>query len=309
MNHDNLPLPLDLYAIGRWLAYIAILALIGATVFAALVPRWRAADDDERSLAARALRQVWRVARVAVLLLLGADLVRLYGQVRSFLDPIEPTTWDVARPILFQSAWGTGWLIQIGMAALSLPLTWLAPRRPALGVALLGTATLLVTAASPLTGHAVEHPWGKSLGLGLHALHLLGGGVWLGTLLSMVVAGVMEAGDAEGGDIARMVAVFSPVALAGAGLAVLMGLLLGYAYVGNLADLWGTTYGETLLVKLLLLGLTMALGAWNWRRVTPKLGTPEGSDTLQRSAVTELLIGFLLLAATAVLVALPAPRL
>lgn len=309
MNHDDLPLPLDLYAIGRWLAYIAILALIGATVFAALVPRWRAADDDERSLAARALRQVWRVARVAVLLLLGADLVRLYGQVRSFLDPIEPTTWDVARPILLQSAWGTGWLIQVGVAALSLPLTWLAPRRPALGVALLGTAALMVTAASPLTGHAVEHPWGKSLGVGLHALHLLGGGVWLGTLLSMVVAGVMEAGDAEGGDIARMVGVFSPVALAGAGLAVLMGLLLGYAYVGNLTDLWGTTYGETLLVKLLLLGLTMALGAWNWRRVTPKLGTPEGSDTLQRSAVTELLIGFLLLAATAVLVALPAPRL
>jgi putative copper export protein len=61
-------------------------------------------------------------------------------------------------------------------------------------------------------------------------------------------------------------------------------------------------------VKLGLLGFTMALGAWNWRRVTPRLGTESGTSELTRSAALELFIGALLIAATAVLVALPAPR-
>jgi len=309
MNHDELPLPIDLYAFGRWLTYAAILVLIGATVFAALVPRWRGTGDDERALAARALARVWRVALIAAIVLVGADLLRLYGQVRSFLDPLEPTSWDVASPILFQSAWGRGWLIQFAMALISVPLARFAPRRPALGVGLLSGASLVVAAASPLTGHAVEHPWGVTLGVGLHALHLVGGGVWLGTLFSLVVAGVWQAGDAEMADIARLVNVFSPVALVGAGAAVGAGVLLAYAYVGNLQDLWGTTYGRTLLVKVGLLGLTLGLGAWNWRRLKPRLGTPDATDTLRRSATVELLIGSLLLVATAVLVALPAPRI
>lgn len=312
MNHDTGPLPLDLYALGRGLAYAATLALIGACVFAALLPRWRDAEDDETALAARALDRVWRVAGVAAALLLCAHLLRAYGQVRSFLDPSEPTTWDFARSALTRTTWGRGWMAQVTAATLSLLMALLAPRRSASGVQLLGTAALAVACTSPLTGHAVEHPWGLPLGVGLHALHLIGGGVWLGTLLSMLVAGLLAittpSPARDHTALARMITVFSPVALTGAGLAVGAGLLLAYAYVGDLASLWGTDYGRTLLVKTGLLAITMALGAWNWRRVTPRLGSPLGTSELTRSATIELCIGALLLAATAVLVALPAPR-
>jgi putative copper export protein len=313
VNHDTGPLPLDLYALGRGLAYATTLALIGACVFAALLPRWRGNEDDDAALAARALDRVWRVAIGATVLLLSAHLIRAYGQIRSFLDPIEPTTWDFAKSVLFQTAWGRGWMAQCAAAALSLCMALLAPRRSVSGVQLLGTAALAVACTSPLTGHAVEHPWGLPLGVGLHALHLIGGGVWLGTLLSVFVAGLRAlTKPAPAHDhvaVARLIIAFSPIALTGAGLVVSAGVLMAYAYVGDFASLWGTTYGRTLLIKLTLLGFTMALGAWNWRRVTPRLGTAAGTSELMRSAAVELFIGALLLAATAVLVALPAPKI
>lgn len=311
MNHETGPLPIDLYALGRWLAYLATFALVGACAFAALLPRWRDPADDDTALAARALDRVWRVAIGAALLLSGAHLLRAYGQVRSFLDPLEPTTWEMARPVLFQTTWGRGWIAQVAAAGLSLAMALFAPRRSPSGLALLGTAALAVASASPLTGHAVEHPWGATLGVGLHALHLIGGGVWLGTLLSVAVAGLaggMARSDADHAAVARLITTFSPVALIGAGLAIGAGLLMAYAYIGDLHSLLTTQYGQTLMVKTALLALTMALGAWNWRRVTPRLGQAEGTRQLRASASVELVIGALLLAATAVLVALPAPR-
>lgn len=309
MNHDDLPLPIDLFAAGRGLAYAATLALIGACAFAALVPRWRRSGDDDQSLAAKALAGTWRVAAFASLVLLLAHFLRAWGQVRSFLDPEEAFTWEAARPVLFATTWGRGWLAQVAAAAIAAPLAVLAPRRPAVGLALLGTAALAVAGTSPLTGHAVEHPWGAGLGVGLHALHLLGGGLWLGTLFTMFRVGLAAARDEDATDVTEMVAAFSPVALVGAGLAVGAGSVLGFAYIGDLSALWGSSYGRALLIKLCLLAATLGIGAWNWRKVRPRLGSPVATAQLRRSSRLELAIGLALIAVTAVLVALPAPKL
>jgi putative copper export protein len=106
-----------------------------------------------------------------------------------------------------------------------------------------------------------------------------------------------------------MVNAFSPVALTGAALAIGAGSLMAFAYVGDVTALVATRYGITLLLKLSLLALTLALGAWNWRRVRPRLGSSLASTSLRRSATIELVIALCLLAVTAVLVALPAPNL
>jgi copper transport protein len=106
-----------------------------------------------------------------------------------------------------------------------------------------------------------------------------------------------------------MVGAFSPVALTGAAVAVGAGSLMGYAYVGNLEGLFAGRYGTALLIKLGLLAVTMALGAWNWRRVKPTLGQAGATAALTRSATLEVVIASLVVAVTAVLVALPAPRI
>lgn len=317
MDHDLPTLPLDLYAAARALAYLATLGLIGACAFAALLPRWRTQEDDDQSLAALALERTWRIAAWAAGLLILAHLARGYGQVRSFLEPFEPFTWDAARPILVQTAWGRAWLVQLAASLVVLPLAVYCRRQPASGLALLGAAVLAVVAATSRTGHAPENPWGTGLGLGLHALHLVGGGIWLGSLATMWLAGLRVAarGPSPGGggevhrDVARMVRAFSPLALSGAALAIGTGSLLAFSYIGDFGRLWGTTYGRVLLLKLALLMLTLAFGAWNWRRLSPDLGSAGATAALTTSATIELLIAFLLVSVTAVLVALPAPTL
>lgn len=318
MDHDLAPLPIDLYAAARGMAYLATLLLIGACAFAALLPRWRDPEDDDQSLAAQALQRTWEIARWAGALLVVAHLGRGYGQVRSFLEPFEPFTWEAARPILVETAWGNAWLAQLAVAMVVLLLALLSRQRPTSGLALLGTAVLAAAVATPLTGHATEHPWGRELGLGLHTLHLVGGGLWLGSLGTMLFAGLYPAAgrrlaavrraEADRG-VARMVRAFSPLALTGATIAISTGGLLAIAYVGNLSSLWTSSYGRVLLAKLGLLVLTLGFGAWNWRRLSPGLGTTEATTQLTRSATIELLIASLLLSVTALLVALPAPNL
>lgn len=320
MDHDLSPLPLDLYAAARGLAYLATLLLIGTCTFAALLPRWREPEDDEQSLAAVALKRTWAIANWAGALLVLAHLGRGYGQVRSFLEPFEPFTWSTARPILGETAWGRAWLTQLTVALVVLLVARLGRRQPITGLALLGTAVLAAAAATPLTGHATEHPWGRALGLGLHTLHLVGGGVWLGSLGTMLIAGLHSVagtvrGQASPGQahvhrgVARMVWAFSPLALTGAAMAIGSGGLLAIAYVGDFPSLWGSSYGRVLLLKLALLLITLGVGAWNWRKLLPKLGTAQATAAVTRSATIELIVAFLLLSVTALLVALPAPNL
>jgi putative copper export protein len=309
VNHDDIQIVFDLFAFGRALAYAATIVLVGSCVFAALIPSWRLTEDDDTSLAARALANTWRIAAWAPVILFIGHLIRGYAQVRSFLDPIEPFTWDAAQPILLQTTWGKGWLAQLAAALVAAPLAWLAPRRPAIGLSLAGTGALAVAITSPLTGHAVEHPWGAMIGVGLHALHILGGGLWLGTLVCLAWAALKPARAGDAVAVARAVNAFSPIALIGAGLAVTAGVLLGVAYVGSIEAVFGTPYGLTLFRKTVALCFTAAVGFWNWKWVTPKLGTPSGTTRLKRSATVELLIGAIILVLTALLVYLPAPKI
>lgn len=320
MDHDLSPPLLDLYAAARGLAYLTTLLLIGACTFAALLPRWREPLDDDQSLAAQALERTWGIARWAGALLVVAHLGRGFGQVRSFLEPFEPVTWGAARPILGETAWGKAWLAQLAVALVVLLLAVIGRRQPGAGLSLLGTAVLAAAAATPLTGHALEHPWGRALGLGLHTLHLVGGGVWLGSLGTMLLAGLHPAAGAgrdpaarrradSDQSVARMVRVFSPLALTGAAIAISTGGLLAIAYVGDVPSLWSSSYGRVLLLKVGLLLLTVGFGAWNWRKLLPDLGTSKATAALTRSATIEMIVALLLLSVTALLVALPAPNL
>jgi len=63
-----------------------------------------------------------------------------------------------------------------------------------------------------------------------------------------------------------------------------------------------------LIVKLLLAGTVFALGAWNWRRQRPTLGTEDASQSIRRSSLAELTVATLVLAATAIVVSLPSPK-
>ena len=101
--------------------------------------------------------------------------------------------------------------------------------------------------------------------------------------------------------IASLVNAFSPLALASAGVVVASGVFASWIHLEHLSALWQTTYGKALLVKLLLVAITFAIGAYNFKRVQPQLLTEVGALRLGKSGAAELAVGFLILLVTGVL--------
>jgi copper transport protein len=296
----------DVAAWVRWLGYAALFAVVGACTFRLLVARTVSDPVLPQSLARRSAV----IGAIAALVLLGALLLRLYLQLEEFSDPETPLSLEMAGPIITATAWGSGWRWQMAgalaaLAGLASAIRW----RMGWGLAAIGTGVSVYAAVR--TGHAIEHPWG-ALGTALQVAHLGSGAIWLGTLLLIVTAAypaLRQRRDDREPLLAALIQAYSPMALTAGIVTIALGLLLGWTYVGGFGPLFSSTYGRTLLVKVLLLGGVAATGAWNWRRVRPALGAAPGAARLRRSATIELVFGTLLLAVTAVLVALPAPEL
>lgn len=301
MLQDPTPL-IDAATGARWLGYVSLFPLVGAAVFRVLVRRTGSGWPDLVPALERRAAAVGLVAAVALLVEL---LLKMYLQARAFADPSLPLTMEDVHTVLGHTSWGSGWHLQFMAAILALAAYALARRWSAAWLLVMG-AVLFCLIATPLTGHAIEHPWGPRVGPLLHSLHLLAGASWLGTLTALMASVYPATIDDPRREqvIARLVNAFSPLALVCAGIAVLLGLVLGLTYNGGFGAIFATTYGRTMLVKVALLGGVLATGWYNWKRVRPALGAEPGSERLARSAVTELVLGTLLLAATAVLVAL-----
>jgi putative copper export protein/methionine-rich copper-binding protein CopC len=297
----------------RWVGYVALFLVLGAGLFRALiVPRLTVVRPGLDGVAGAAFARAGRVALAAALALLAADLARLWGEVA-----VVGASWRAPlaagglRDLLFGTTWGWGWLAQV-VGAVVLAVAY--PRVRAMTprgsrVALVGTVAVVVGAAA--AGHAMSASFPMLMVI-VAGAHLLGAAGWLGVLSLVLIVGIPSAAFAggQGGRetaVVALIAAFSPVALWCASLAALTGVIMAWVHLGSLGALWATPYGWTLLVKLALLGVVATVGAYNWRRLRPTLGTAPATARLRRSAATELTIAAMVLAVTAVLVALPTP--
>jgi putative copper export protein len=148
----------------------------------------------------------------------------------------------------------------------------------------------------------------------VNPIHELAGGMWIGTLFVLVVAGlsaVLRSGlssERRGVLAAGMVNAFSPFALGSAAVLAIFGVITAWRQLKVLAALWTTPFGVALIVKLCVVLVVLGLGAWNWRRQKPRMGTEAGAIALRRSARAELAAAAVVLAITAILVSLPDPK-
>jgi putative copper export protein len=154
--------------------------------------------------------------------------------------------------------------------------------------------------------------WGQWGRMG-NPVHALAAGLWIGTLFVLVVAGIGSVLRHERGRqrrgvlVADMVNGFSPLALTCGVTVVGFGVWIALRHLPKISDLWTTPYGYALIVKLVLVAFVFALGAWNWRRQRPTLGTETAADSIRRSSIAELSVAGVVLVVTAILVSLPAP--
>lgn len=180
-----------------------------------------------------------------------------------------------------------------------------------LGWWIAGLGAVLLALTPGLSGHAASTPRFAPLPVITDAVHVIGAGGWLGSLLAVLLVGIpvalklapLERGPA----VAALVNAFSPTALFFAGAVAATGVFAAWLHLGEVPALWESAYGRTLLLKLGVLSVVFGTGAYNWLKVKPTLGDEAAAGRLRRSAIVELAVGAVVLAVTAVLVATATP--
>lgn len=301
------------YVVIRWISFVALVTVIGAVAFMAVVlPLYRRhADSAEEVLVHTSVVRGTFLGMAAAVTLLVFAVVRLFAQSVAMHGTDQATDTSLVSTLIAGTVWGWGWSLQVAGAIVA-ALGFLALRRArSWGWPLVGLGVLALAVTPALSGHAASAPRLIPIAVASDALHVIGAGGWLGSLLFLLVIGIPAAialGDGHRGPaVAKLVNAFSPTALLFAGLAGATGVFAAWVHLEGIANLWETTYGRVLLLKLGVLSVVAATGAYNWLRVRPALGGPEGAARIRRSSTIEVVVGVLVLLVTAVLVATPTP--
>jgi copper resistance protein D len=166
-------------------------------------------------------------------------------------------------------------------------------------VLLLPAALILVS--SVMTSHAMARLDYRFPLAAVTALHQGATATWLGGLFYLLIA-IPRSPDNQ---FARaLIARFSKLALISVAVLATAGFTLGFAYVGSLPAVYGTSYGIMVATKVILFGTLLLLGALNFQIAhSPSGGAVIAS--LKRFGEAELGIGITIILTAASLTSLP----
>ncbi len=131
-------------------------------------------------------------------------------------------------------------------------------------------------------------------------LHLLAVALWIGVLTPLKRLASSSSTYASAADIGHR---FGVVASATVPVLIIMGGYMGYQLVGSLTALVDTSYGQAMIIKVLLVCLLLGLAAANKLRFIPALrtGDPAAANYLSKSITVEWIVILAVLGMTAVL--------
>lgn len=267
----------------RFAHFLGLLLAFGASAFLWLF----APKALQRALDAPIARVVAWGSAVAALSAVGwlaAEAASMADDWASALDP------DTLEAVLFDTSFGTVWLLRLALfAALSLALA-LRPRQ-AWAVPTLLLALLLASLA--WVGHAAMQA--GALGLvhrANHAVHLLAAGAWLGGLIpfTLALAATRDPGLAE--DAITAMRRYSWTGHGFVAVVVATGVF-NIAMISGLSSLEHVTpYRALLLAKIVLVLAMIGLATTNRYVLTPRLKRdPPAYDVLRRNCIAEVMLG------------------
>jgi putative copper export protein len=160
------------------------------------------------------------------------------------------------------------------------------------GIPFVAPVAALAAALLPFAGHAaaIEPSAGAIF---TDAIHVLSAAMWAGGILALATLHPPEGW--RGAEARALLDRFGGVALIAFAVTALTGVLRASDQLGDFSGLWTTTYGEVLALKSLGVGIMLVLSAVAWRR----------GVSLAR---VEAIMAVLVVGATAVLAAYPAPH-
>ena len=314
--------------IGRWLTMVGGLLAIGAFVFAS-TSLLGTVDEVRRAV-------VW-MRRGGVLVLVGTILEVLAASwviaespaaAMSIANLFDVLDGQFGVAVLLRIAGGVAMLQDpslVGVSSVVPPPDAHAmeekvgPGHPP-GTS---TTTALRPSAHRLEG---EHEWTAMVGMAAFAasflfsghtvtaeplmvarvatvVHIVAAGVWFGGIALMATTLTRRWRRAVPLDASPMALRFSRIASVSLVLVAVAGIALAWTILDSPSQLVSTPWGRVLLVKVVLVGLTASIGAYNHFVVVPHLeGDEHRSDLLRRTVRAECVILLGILAVTAVLV-------
>jgi putative copper resistance protein D len=292
----------DPLAYVRAVHFAATIIAAGVVIFEVTVamPTFTAAagviDRDIERLRSRWAWLVWVSLAVAAasgviwLVLLAADI---------YAAPIaqiwrDGGMWTVASETRFGQML-LARLAAAGLLAASLPMRrrsadwrlWSAGAIVLAIVVLIGPAWTGHAGATP--GIAGEFP------LAADALHLLAAGAWLGGLppLAMLLATAWRQKESRWATVTAIaVQRFSLLGVISVGTLLASGIANSWYEVGTLNNLFVTSYGQLVLIKIGLFAVMVGLASINRFYLTPRLATASTVRWLYRTSLAETGLGF-----------------
>ncbi|MBK5330783.1 MAG: copper resistance protein CopC [Ilumatobacteraceae bacterium] len=162
------------------------------------------------------------------------------------------------------------------------------------GAALALAIALVVTYS--IVGHAyAQHP--AQLWVAVDAVHLAAISLWIGGLLMLAFGTTAWLTDPDSEGVVRRFSIISMIAVP---VIVATGVAQTLKLAGNLDDVTSTSWGRTLLVKVAVVTVLIAIGG-----VSQWLLRNDGPSALKRNVLVEALIGIAVVGLAAALVALP----
>ena len=268
-------------ALSRWTVFVSSMIVLGHVGARWIYAKSLAPSGESHAHTVRRLDRSLTIWALMIVLaqagLLGAQSYAWFGS-DGFTDPAN-------IDVLLRSRWGGRWT----WAAVAMASAWLvgvgvyfAHWSGRLTAVLIG---LVVAASTPLVGHGAAD---ATLWMS-HALHLASTGLWIGTLVVLLLFWPSAKGASL---VGPLLARFSPLALSSAAGVALSGLLLAWQHLEAVHELATTSYGRTVSLKTATVGVVVALGFFNWRSHRRTLTS--SPDALKRRAILESLIALVI---------------
>jgi putative copper resistance protein D len=291
----------DPLAYVRVIHFAATILAAGTVIFQVMVagPAFAAAQLHDRDI--EGLRRRWTIlawASLAVAAVSGAIWLLLLAD-DIYAAPLAEVwrdggIWTVATATRF----GQVSLARLSAAALlaaSLP-PLKRPSAPSLWRAGAVGLAIVVLIGPAWTGHAGATPGGAGeIPLAADALHLLAAGAWLGGLppLAMLLAAASKQKEPRrAAATASALQRFSILGMICVGVLLASGIANSWYEVGTLDNLFTTTYGQLVLVKIALFAAMVALASINRFYLTPRLATSGTVHRLRQTSLAETALGF-----------------
>lgn len=165
---------------------------------------------------------------------------------------------------------------------------------------------IAIVSASVSTSHAAARLDDRWILLALDWLHQAAAACWIGGLPYLLIS----LSSAESSDDTRksLTTRFSNLAAGSVAMLFLAGLGLSYFYISPPSTVYGTTYGWMVMAKVVLFGIILLVGTFNYFVVRAiKEGRPVDGTLfhLRRFSEVEIGIGFTVLLAAASLTSIP----